>query len=169
MPCCAVLCCAVPSLSYIPGTRYHIEVPGTRVCTFIESAAHRSAARRRAVLCCAVPCPAVRCCAVLCRDVLCFLVYIPGTRYQPDTCTYVHRITEHTQLSSAQRSAAAQRSTGPCGAVSCPSVLCRAVPCCAVLYISYISKEVCTYMHAASGLFTWNMDILAFRKSRVFT
>ena len=32
----------------------------------------------------------------------------------------------------------------------------------------YVSKEVCTYMHAASRLFFWSMDLLTF-VSRLFT
>ena len=87
--CRAMLCGA---FSFVL-TRYHTNLPGTRICTYVEShqkahppqltsassEAQRSAVRCRAVRCCAVRCLAVRCCAVLCRPVqFLFLPYIPG-------------------------------------------------------------------------------------------
>ena len=51
--------------------------------------------------------------------------------------------------------------------MQCSAVRCRALPCCAVLSLSYLSKELCTYRHAASGLTSWSMELLAF-PSRLF-
>ena len=38
-------------------------------------------------------------------------------------------------------------------------MLCRAVLC---FSFAHTSKQVCTYMHVASGLFSWSMELLAF-------
>ena len=147
--------------------------------------------------CRAVSCPAVRCravprCAVLCIALLCFLfrryqmatlasiqswrepacprriysaVYIfhffgaffyavPVYRNSSTaivcTCMYVV-IEPRAQQSTARHSAITPaQSSKPC---SCRS--------------EYVSKEVCTYMHAASRLFSWSTELLAFA-SRLF-
>ena len=67
-------------------------------------------------------------------------------------CTSVYVVVEP----RAQRSTA-QHSAIPAAQSSKPST-CRS---------EYISEEVCTYMHAASRLFSWSMELLAFA-SRLF-
>ena len=98
------------------------------------------------------------CCAVL----FCAFVFV-HTRHQPGICTYVHRITKkHTQVSSAQLGAVTQCTAVRCRALPGDAVLYRAVPCRVVLSVSHISEELCTYMQAASGLFSWSRELLAF-------
>ena len=127
----------------------------------------------RAVPYCAVLCHAVPCCAVLC----CAFSF-ERTDYQPGMCKYVHvRTWNHKkstpgsiQLRSAQQRNEPQCSALRCRALPCGGVLCHAARCCAVpccAFSSYISKEVCTYMHALYGLCSWSMELLTFA-SRLF-
>lgn len=57
-----------------------------------------------------------------------------------------------------------------CRAVPSCAVMCRvpcgALPCCAFLFIH---KKVSTYMHVASGLFSWCMELIGICKSTVTT
>ena len=88
-----------------------------------------------------------------------------------DVRTYIESQKQSTP-SSVMLNAAAPCGVVPCPALRCCAVLCRAVPCCAVPCCAFsfvhIEKRMYgTYMHAASGLFSWSMDLLAFA-SRLF-
>lgn len=131
-------------------------------CRFSQNAPSSSqlssTAQHRVVPCGAVPFRTVRCGAVPCCAIFCLLF-----RKHPASCkvltryvrTYNHKKAHPAQLISAQRSTPQQHmqlNAAPCGAV-------RSLP--------YIPNKVCTCMHAASGLFYWDMELVAFA-SRLF-